>query len=126
MVNQGLNLWLNELRLIVEHRNISDYKNESAKNLIKALKGSRPRLGIKKNKIKEIKEDFYNLRHKFSKKNTDKYRKLFYDIKNYRHLFELEIEEIREKFNKLEKSLNFKKPRINIITIHYEDLNSDK
>ena len=110
----------------MEHRNISDYKNESAKNLIKALKGSRPRLGIKKNKIKEIKEDFYNLRHKFSKKNTDKYRKLFYDIKNYRHLFELEIEEIREKFNKLEKSLNFKKPRININTIHYEDLNSDK
>ena len=110
----------------MEHRNISDYKNESAKNLIKALKGSRPRLGIKKNKIKEINEDFYNLRHKFSKKNTDKYRKLFYDIKNYRHLFELEIEEIREKFNKLEKSLNFKKPRININTIHYEDLNSDK
>ena len=48
MVNQGLNLSLNELRLIVEHRNISYYKNKSAKNLIKALKGSRPRLGIKK------------------------------------------------------------------------------
>ena len=48
MVNQGLNLSLNELRLIVEHRNISDYKNKSAKNLIKTLKGSRPRLGIKK------------------------------------------------------------------------------
>ena len=126
MVNQGLNLSLNELRLIAEHRNISDYENKSANDLIKALRASRPRLGIKKNKLKEIKEDFYNLRHKFSKKDADKYRKLFYDIKNYRHLSELEIEEIRKKFNKLEKSLNFKKPRNNINTFHYEDLNSDK
>ena len=126
MVNQGLNLSLNKLRLIAEHRNISDYENKYAKNLIKALRVSRPRLGIKKNKLKEIKKDFYNLRHKFSKKDADKYRKLFYDIENYRHLSELKIEELRKKFNKLEKSLNLKKPRNNINTIPYEDLNSDK
>ena len=126
MVNQGLNLSLNKLRLIAEHRNIRDYENKYAKNLIKALRVSRPRLGIKKNKLKEIKKDFYNLRHKFSKKDADKYRKLFYDIENYRHLSELKIEELRKKFNKLEKSLNLKKPRNNINTIHYEDLNSDK
>ena len=90
--------------------------------MIKALTGSIPSLGIKNNKLKEIKEDFYNLRHKFSKKDADKYRKLFYDIKNYRHLSELKIEEIRKTFNKLEKSLNFKKPCNNINTIHYEDL----
>ena len=69
------------MRLIAEHRNISNYENKSAKDLIKAPRGSRPRLGIEKNKL------------------------LFYDIKNYRHLSELEIEEIRKKFNKLEKSL---------------------
>ena len=126
MVNQGLNLSLNELRLIAEHRNISDYENKSAKDLIKALRGSRPRLGIKKNKLKEIKEDFYNLRHKFSKKDADKYRKLFYDIKNYRHLSEIEIEEIRKNVNELEKSLNFKKPPNNINSIHYEDLDKDE
>ena len=63
MVNQWLNLSLNELRLIAEHRNISDYENKSAKDLIKALRGSRPRLGTKKNKLKEIKEDFYDLRY---------------------------------------------------------------
>ena len=68
MVNQPLNLSLNELRLIAEHGNISDYENKFAKNLIKALRGSKPKLGIKKNKLKEVKEDFYNLRHKFSKK----------------------------------------------------------
>ena len=50
----------------------------------------------------------------------------FFYNKNYRHLSELEIEEIRKKFNKLVKSLNFKKSCNNINTIHYEDLNSDK
>ena len=65
--------------------------------------------------------------HKFCKKDADKYRKHFYDIKNYRNFSELEINEIREKFNKLEKSLNFIKNFCNnVSTIHYEDLNSDK
>ena len=84
----------------------------------KHLEGQRPRLGIKKNKLKEIKENFYNLSHAFSKKDADKYRNFFYNIKNYRHHSELQIEEIRKKFNKLEKSLNFKKPRNNINTIY--------
>ena len=106
MVNPGLNLSLNEL--IAEDKNISDYENKSGKDLIKALRGSRPGLWTKKNKLKEIKEDCYNLRHAFSKIDADKYRKLYDDIKNYRHLSELEIEEIRKKFNKLEISLNFK------------------
>ena len=48
MENHGINLSLNELRLIAEHRNISDYENKSTKDLIKALRGSRPRLRIKK------------------------------------------------------------------------------
>ena len=77
MVNSGLNLSLNELRLIAEHRDISDYENKSVKDLIKALRGSRPRLGIKKNKLKEIKDVSYNLRHKFFKNDAGKYRKLY-------------------------------------------------
>ena len=81
MVNQGLNLSLNELRLIAEYRDISDYEDKSAKDLTKAPRGSRPRLGIKKDKLKEIKEDFYNLRHNFYKKDADKYRKLFMILK---------------------------------------------
>ena len=48
MVNQGLNLSLNELILIAEHRNISEYENKSTKDLIKALRGSKLRLGVKK------------------------------------------------------------------------------
>ena len=123
MVNQGLNLSLNELRLIAEHRNISNYENKSAKDLIKALRGSKPKLGIKKNKLKEIKEDFYNLRHEFSKEDADKYRKLCYDTKNYRYFSDIEIEKIRKTFNELEKSLNFKKSPNNINSVHYEELN---
>ena len=121
MVIHRINSLLNELRLIADHRNISNYENKSEKDLIKALRGSRSRLGIKKNKLEEIKKDFYNSRLKFSKKDADKYRKLFYDIDNYIHLAEIEIEEARKNFNKLEKSLNFKKPRNNIDTINYED-----
>ena len=52
MVNPTLNLSLNELRLIAEHRNISDYENKSAKDLIKALRGSKPKLEIKKESVK--------------------------------------------------------------------------
>ena len=48
MVNATLYLSLNELRLIAEHRNISEYENKSTKDLIKALRGSKPKLGIKK------------------------------------------------------------------------------
>ena len=74
VVNLSLNLSLNELKLITEH---SDYENKSTKDLIKALRGPKPKLGINKNKLKEIKKDFYNLRHKFSKEDADEYRKNF-------------------------------------------------
>ena len=75
MVNLSLNLSLNELKLIPQHRNISDYENKSTKDLIKTLIGPKPKLGINKNKLKEIKKDFYNLRQEISKEEADKYRK---------------------------------------------------
>ena len=81
MANPPLNLSLNELRLIAEHRNISDSENKSTKDLIKALRESRPRLRNKKNKLKEIKEDFYNLRHKFSKKKQISIENFFMILK---------------------------------------------
>ena len=77
MVNSPLNLSLNELKLIEEHRNIGDYENKSAKDLIKALREPKPKLRINKNKLKEIKKDFYNFRHEFSKEEADKYRNFF-------------------------------------------------
>ena len=126
MVNLSLNLSLNELKLIAEHRNISDYESKSKEDLIKVLSGAKPKLGINKNKLKEIKKDFQDLRHEFSKEDADRYIKLFYDIKNYRYLSELEIEEIRKNFNELEKSLNLKKPRDDIDSVCYKDLDKDE
>ena len=50
MVSLSLNLSLNELKLIAEHRNISDYESKSKEDLIKVLSGAKPKLGINKNK----------------------------------------------------------------------------
>ena len=97
------NLWIDELKLTAEHRNISDYENKSKEDLIKAFTKPKPKLGIKKNKIKEIRKDFDELRYKVDKKEIDKYRKLFYDIKILWYLSKSEIEETRRNFNELQK-----------------------
>ena len=60
-----IKLSFNELKLIAENRNIRDYENESKEELIKELSESKPKLGIKRSKLKEIKEDFCNLRQVF-------------------------------------------------------------
>ena len=83
-----INLSFNEVKLIAQYRNISDYGSKSKEDFIKALREKKPKLGINKKKLKESKKDFYNLRHKFSKEEVDKYRKVFYVIENYRHLSE--------------------------------------
>ena len=77
-----INLSLDKLRLIAQNRNISDYENKSEKDLIKALSKPKPKPEIKinKKKLEEIRKDFYELRHNFSKKEIDRYRKAFYDI----------------------------------------------
>ena len=49
---------------------------------------SEPKLKIRINKrrLEEIRKDFDELRHKFSKAEINEYRNAFYDIKNFRHL----------------------------------------
>ena len=54
MVNLSLNLSLNELKLIPERRNISHYENKSTKDLIKTFGWPKSKLGINRNKLKEI------------------------------------------------------------------------
>ena len=72
-----INLPLDELRLIAQNRIIRDYENKSENNLIKALSEPKPKIKIDKKKLEEIRKDFNELRHKFSKKEIDKYRKAF-------------------------------------------------
>ena len=116
-------LALNELKLIAQYRNISDYQNKSKEDLIKALSKPKPKpkTGINKKKLEEIRKDFYKLRHKFSKKESNKYVFFFFF---YRHLSESEIEEIRKNLNELEKSLMFKNFHGNIDCVDYDDLDN--
>ena len=101
-----VSLSLDKLRLIAQNRNMRNYENKSEKDLIKTLSEPKPKIRINKKKLEEIRKDFNELRHKFSKKEIDKYRKTFYDIKNYKHLSESEIEELEKIlpiFKKLKK-----------------------
>ena len=58
-----INLSLDELRLIAQIRNISDYENKSKEDLIKALSETKPKpkakikIRINKKKLEEIKKD---------------------------------------------------------------------
>ena len=82
-----------ELRLIAKRRSLSDYENKSEEDLIKALseakpetpkpETSKPKLEIRlnKKKLKKRRKDFDELRHKFSKKEIDRYRKSFMLLK---------------------------------------------
>ena len=122
-----INLSLDELKLIAQNRNISNYENKSEKDLIKALSEPKPKPKLKiriNKKLEEIRKDFYELRHKFFKKEVDKYRKTFYNIKNYRHLSTSEIEEARKNLIELRKSLRFKKFHGDIDSVDYDDLDN--
>ena len=46
----------------------------------------RPEIRVNKKKLKKLRKDFDELRHKFDKKEIDRYRKAFYDVKNYENL----------------------------------------
>ena len=105
-----INLSLNELKLIAENRSVEGYENKSKENLIKMLSEPRSIINLSKKKIKEIEKDFPELRHKFSKSESSKFRKGFYDIKIQRNLSTPEIKEIEKNLIELEKSLyDFKK-----------------
>ena len=74
-----INLSFDELRLIAQIRNISDYENKSKEDLIKALSKPKPKLGINKNKLEEIRKDFYNL--SFLRKKQISIEKFFMILK---------------------------------------------
>ena len=158
-----INLSFDELRLIAQIRNISDYENKSKEDLIKALSEPkpeipkpeipkpeiprlktpklissklkiskskipkpkpRPEIRVNKKKLKKLRKDFDELRHKFSKKEIDRYRKAFYVAKNKKYLSESEIKKTNKNLTKLKKSLRFKKFRGNIDSVNYEDLDN--
>ena len=155
MVNiRTINLSFDELRLIAQIRNISDYENKSKEDLIKALsepktkqtkletpkpdtpkrkqtkpKQTKPetpkiRAKINKRKLRKLRKDFDELKHKCSKKEIDRYRKDFYVAKNKKYLFESELKKTNKNLNELEKSLRFKKFHGDIDSVDYDDLDN--
>ena len=82
-----INLSFDEIRLMAQLRNISDYENKSKEDLIKALRETKPKpqtpkpepepkpqtpkpepeIRANKRKLKKLREDFDKLRQKFSK-----------------------------------------------------------
>ena len=148
------NLSFDELRLIAQIRIISDYENKSKEDFIKALSETKqettkpetlkseklkpetlkseklkpetlkPEIRVNKKKLKKLRQDFDELRHKFSKKEIDRYRKSFYVAKNKKYLSESEIKKTNKNLTKLKKSLRFKKFRGNIDSVNYEDLDN--
>ena len=100
-----INLSLDELKLVAKDRNIRNYENKSEEDLIKILSEPKPKISITKKKLKEIKKDFSELRHKFSKEEIDKFRKSFYNIKNHKNLYASEIREAEKNLVELEESL---------------------
>ena len=79
---------------------------------------------VNKRKFKKLRKDFDELRHKFSKKEIDRYWKAFYVAKNKKYLSESEIKKTNKSFTKLKKSLSFKKFCGNTDTDDYEDLDN--
>ena len=100
-----INLSLDELKLVAKNRNIRDYENKSEEDLIKILSEPKPRTSVTKKKLKEIKKDFSEVRHMFSREEIDKFRKSFYNIKYHKNLYTPEIREAGKNLAELEESL---------------------
>ena len=98
-------LSLIDLKAIARSRDIKDYQNKSAKDLLKLFNDSTIKIGISKKKLKEIEKNFKELRHKFSKKQTDKFRKSFCNIKSIRKVYTSKIKEAEKNLFELEKSV---------------------
>ena len=60
-----INLYLKKLKLIAKSRDIKDYKEKSEEDLIKILSEPKTKINLSKNKIREIKKGFSELRHRF-------------------------------------------------------------
>ena len=86
---------------------------------MKMLSEPKPKISITKKKWKEIEKDFNELRHKFSKNEIDKFRKVFYKIKNHKNLYASEIREAEKNLVELEESLQS-------INFFDDDFNDDK
>ena len=63
----------------------------------------RPETRVNKKKLKKLRKDFGEIKHKFDKKETDRYRKTFYDVKSYKNISISKIKKALKSLTKLKK-----------------------
>ena len=112
-----INLSLDELKLVAKNRNIRNYGNKSEKDLIKILSEPKPKIKINKKKLEEIRKYFKELRHTFSRKEIDAYRKL-------QTSFNIRNKGGKKKSFEIKKNLKFKKFHGDIDSVDYDDLDN--
>ena len=104
-----INLSFDELRLISQIRNISDYENKSKEDLIKALSepkpetpkpDTKPKPKSQTQKQKPKTKPKQTSKPKPKPEDTERYKKTFCVV-NKKYISKSEIEEIRKYFNEL-------------------------
>ena len=109
----------------LKHQNLKHQNLKHQKLKHQNQKKTKLEIRVNKKKFKKLRKDFDELRHKFSKKEIDRYRKAFYVAKNKKYLSKSEIKKTNRNLTELRKSLRFKKFRGNDIdSVYYEDLDS--
>ena len=61
----------------------------------------KPEIRVNKRKLKNLRKTFDELRHKFDKKEINRYRKAFYNVKNYKNLSISKIKKVSKSLTEL-------------------------
>ena len=100
-----VDLSLHELKLVAKNRDIKDYENKSKGELIKILNKPESKINCLKQRIKEIREEFNELRDRFSKPKIKWIRRSLYEIENKIYFSTPKIKEIERNLLELKESL---------------------
>ena len=128
-----LDLSTKELKAIAKIRGIKGYKSMSEDALLGALtlskpakKSKKPKTNFSKARIKKIRKEFIELRHKFSKSKMNEIRKNIYEIESEKNLFESKIKEIERNLTELEENLSKTKKYYDYGDIEYREIRNVK
>ena len=108
-----LNLSRKELKAIAKIKGIKGYSSMSEDDLLRAItsskpvkKGKKPKTNFYKAGIEEIRKQFNESRHKFSKSKINEIRRNLYEIENEKSLFKSKIKGIEKNLTGLEEDLS--------------------
>ena len=126
---KDLELSLEELKAVAKIRGIKGYKimsedkTLSAFNLSKpAKRGKKPKANFSKGRTENIRKEFNESRHKFSKLKIKEIRKNLYKIENEKNLSESKIKEIERNLTELEENLSKTKKYYDYDDIEYRGI----